>query len=90
MKKIICFTLAIIILITVCAMTIKTNNNEYYTKNVKVVEINNDEIITVDNNGNLWAFYDNNNFSINQNLVIRLNTNNTTTIYDDIIEGIDY
>ena len=57
----------------------------YYTREVTVVNINNQEIIVSDNYNNLWAFYGTNYVKGQKIKVVMYNNNTDSIITDDEI-----
>lgn len=56
----------------------------YYERPAKVIEIDNEIITVQDTCGNIWSFKGHD-FSINENIILRMDSNHTDYIYDDII-----
>jgi hypothetical protein len=87
MKKLTIATLLII-------LCVSTNYvDTHYKRYGKIVDISNDEITILDTTDNIWVWIlddnDNNEYTIEQNIELKMHNNYTDdTIYDDIIENI--
>lgn len=56
-----------------------------YNREGVVVEVNNNEIVVVDNQDNVWCFYGEG-YTVGDNVTMKMFTNNTDgNIYDDVI-----
>lgn len=93
MKNIVSLILIVIFVIATCACGLVTNYNEpkatndTYTKAVEIVEVDtqNGVVVCVDTNGEAWEFYSTENWSEGDVAILTMNTNSTSTIYDDEI-----
>lgn len=59
----------------------------YYAK-AQVVEVNDHVYTAITADGNLWEFDSERDYFVNETIKICFNTNNTESIYDDIIMGV--
>lgn len=59
----------------------------YYAK-AQVVEVNGQVITAMTADGNLWEFESERDYFVNETIKICFNTNNTESIYDDMIMGV--
>ena len=87
MKNIISLILIVLFVITACVCGLATNHNDTYTKTVEIVEVDtqNDVVVCVDTNGEAWEFYGVEDWQEGDFAVLTMNTNGTSTIYDDEI-----
>lgn len=83
MKKYIIFTIIFAVLIAVLSLC--NNYENIYNKDVIIIDIDNDAITTKDNQGFLWTFTSNGDFTIGQHLTLIFNDQHTNTIFDDEI-----
>ena len=59
----------------------------HYTREVTVIEVQDQEVTVKDKQGNLWCF-NGTDYTVGQELVVVMYDNHTSTIYDDIIKGV--
>ena len=89
MKKGLILCIIVLIILTIFKLQIQNPNitQDYYVKNVTVIEIDpNQHIITIcDENNELWNFYSSSNWCLNNNYKCIMNNEQTQTIYDDSI-----
>ena len=74
----------IIVLTIIMMLGILGHYEHHYTRDVVVVDIQNQEVTVEDKQGNLWCF-NGTDYTVNQELVIMMFDNHTGTIYDDEI-----
>lgn len=82
MKK----TISILIVITIITFLF-FNTKNYYSKDCIVTEVEGSTITVVDQNGYSWEFTGDN-YKINDNITVIMNTMNTDSIFDDAIVSI--
>jgi hypothetical protein len=78
---------AIIITFVLMCGIAKAKADNTYTINATVINADNDVVTCEDVNGNIWEFYGDE-FKVNDAIVLIMNANDTTTIYDDMIEDV--
>jgi hypothetical protein len=78
---------AIIITFVLMCGIAKAKADNTYTINATVINADNDVVTCEDVNGNVWEFYGDG-FKVNDAIVLIMNSNHTTTIYDDMIEDV--
>lgn len=59
----------------------------YYAK-AQVMEVNGQVVTAMTADGNLWEFDSERDYFVNETIKICFNTNNTESIYDDMIMGV--
>ena len=59
----------------------------HYTRDVVVVEVQDQEVTVEDKQGNLWCF-NGTDYTVDQKITVVMCDNYTSTIYDDIIKGV--
>lgn len=82
MKK----TISILIVITIITFLF-FNTKNYYSKDCIVTEVEGSTITVVDQNGYSWEFTGDN-YNVNDNITVIMNTMNTDSIFDDAIVSI--
>lgn len=59
----------------------------HYTRDVVVVEVQDQEVTVEDKQGNLWCF-NGTDYKVDQEITVVMYNNHTGTMYDDIIKGV--
>lgn len=88
---IICSMLIAVLLFGGCIGMFWMLNKAYeniYCAKAQVVEVNGQVVTAMTADGNLWEFESERDYFVNETIKICFNTNNTDTIYDDIIMGV--
>lgn len=76
----------IITFILMCGIA-KAKADNTYTIDATVINVNDGIVTCEDTDGNVWEFYGDG-FKVNDMIVLVMNANHTTTIYDDMIEDV--
>ena len=61
------------------------NATDTYTKEVKVVSTTNQQTRAIDRQGNYWTITNSTEYNKGDRLIITIDSNQTTTIYDDTV-----
>lgn len=73
-----------IILTVIMLLGVLGHYEHQYTRDVVVVEVQGQEVTVEDKQGNLWCF-NGTDYTVDQELVVVMYDNQTSTIYDDEI-----
>lgn len=79
-------TISILIVITIITFLF-FNTKNYYLKDCIVTEVEGSTITVVDQNGYSWGFTGDN-YKVNDNITVIMDTMNTNSIFDDAIVSI--
>ena len=95
MKRIAIALITIIIaLFVVCGRPLPAGDNlsenVLYAKSMIITDINKNEIICVDTEGDEWSFFTNCNYNVGATIVCIMNSAGTESIYDDAIVYVTY
>ena len=78
----------VIVMLGVLTLSIANNTEQIYNREVIVIDIQGQEVITKDKSGFVWSFDSNNDIAIGQHLTLTMNDMHTSTIFDDEIVDI--
>lgn len=60
----------------------KAPQRQYFTDGI-VVEVNGNEVVFETGDGNVWAFYSEDPYTVEQEIIVLLDSRGTTTVRDD-------
>lgn len=73
----------IITFVLMCGIANAKADNTY-TLNATVTDVDSGVVTCVDTDGNVWSFYGDG-YNVDEMIILVMDTNHTTTIYDDMI-----
>lgn len=73
----------IITFVLMCGIANAKADNTY-TLNATVTDVDSDIVTCVDTDSNVWSFYSDG-YKVDEMIILVMDTNHTTTIYDDMI-----